>query len=198
MNPTISVAGVLLSAGLSTRMGRHKALIPWKGSTMIEYQIRALLLSGVDCICVVLGYQNKEIAKLIHPDPKVIIVENQNYMLGKTTSIKTGINAVKKLNPEHLLLLNVDQPREPELIKSIIEFHKRTKSLITVPKFKLAGGHPVIFDSRYTDDLENISEESLGIKDIMSKHQRSVTVMNIDSSDVLLDLNTPEDYESAL
>ena len=55
MNPTISVAGVLLSAGLSTRMGRHKALIPWKGSTMIEYQIRALLLSGVDCICVVLG-----------------------------------------------------------------------------------------------------------------------------------------------
>ena len=54
-------AALLLAAGESRRMGQLKALLPWKGSTLLAHQISALSGAGIDRIVVVLGHRFEEL-----------------------------------------------------------------------------------------------------------------------------------------
>ena len=61
----MNTAGLILAAGQSSRMHKHKALLPWANSTIIEWEIKCLKSAGISDIFVVLGYNAKNIIKLI-------------------------------------------------------------------------------------------------------------------------------------
>ena len=117
------VAAIIISAGESTRMGRLKALLPWHGLPLIEYQISNLLQAGIVQIIVVLGYRYEELSRHVKGSGVQYIV-NHNYKFGKTTSIKAGIGALKE-EVSDILILSVDQPRPAPLIYSLINTHKK-------------------------------------------------------------------------
>ena len=83
-----SVAAVLLAAGESARMGQPKALLPWCGSTLLEYQASSLSSAGIGRIIVVLGHRSKELVPLLEDRPALEWVYNRDYLIGKTTSLK--------------------------------------------------------------------------------------------------------------
>lgn len=56
-------AAILLAAGLSSRMGQLKALLPWKGRTLIQYQIEQMKQAKINEIVIVLGYQAERVQK---------------------------------------------------------------------------------------------------------------------------------------
>ena len=191
------ISSILLAAGESTRMGTLKALLPWQGLTLIEYQLNSLKKCGVNQITVVLGYRNTDIAERIKTYHGVDIIFNQNYLEGKTTSIKAGAS---NINPSSssILILSVDQPRPPELISRILVSHIASNKLITFPTYHGKGGHPILFDISLLPAINEITEEEEGLRKITSLHADSVNRVSVEDPIATLDLNTPSAFEDAV
>ena len=90
---------ILLAAGESTRMGRLKALLPWRGQTLLEHQVSALRDGGADRVIVVLGHRADELRPLVERNQGVTWTLNPDYRQGKTTSIKAGLSALPIFPP---------------------------------------------------------------------------------------------------
>ena len=189
------ISAILTAAGESTRMGRPKALLPWRDATLVEYQIDCLAGAGVSEVIVVLGHD----AELIAPAVNSLIartVVNPDYHLGKTTSIKAGLRAIRT-DAEAILLLAVDQPRTVDIISTIVAAHRGSNALITSPRYNGRGGHPLVFAASLKGELGRISEEGQGIREVMRNHRDEVNEVEIDDPISRLDLNTPQAYEEA-
>ncbi len=191
------ISAILLAAGESKRMGTMKALLPWKGSTLLEYQVTTLMDAGVDEICLVVGHKHEEVGNPVKGTSGLKLVVNENYMEGKTTSIKTGLNVIDPAT-ETILILSVDQPRTSEILSTILKSHKSTDKLITYPTYKNKGGHPIIFNSKLRPDLNNISEAHEGLREITHKYSHTINLVPFDSVIVTLDLNAPHNFKEAV
>ena len=189
------ISAILTAAGESTRMGRPKPLLLWHGVSLIEYQAASLIRAGVAEVVVVLGHGVEEIAAHVKGGG-VRYVVNPHHRQGKTTSIKAGL---KSANPSAtgILLLAVDQPRPPEIISAVIEAHLQSNALITSPRYRGRGGHPLIFSSTLRSQLEAITEEGQGIRELFQEHRDHVHGVPISDAIVRLDINSPEEYDEA-
>lgn len=189
-------AALLLAAGESRRMGATKALLPWKGVPLLDHQITALHQAGIDTVVVVLGHQAGDLEPVLGNRPGVTAVVNPDYAQGKTTSIKAGLGALAE-GVSSIVILNVDQPREPQTIRTLLRHHEEAHALITIPTHRGKGGHPIIVDSSLLDDLRAIDEQTQGIKAIVRRREDR-TLRTEMAAEVLWDLNTPEEYQQAL
>ena len=193
---------ILLAAGESRRMGQLKALLPWQGDTLLGSQISSLLLAGINQVVVVLGHKQERLLTLLEERDGVVPVFNPDYHAGKTTSIKAGIKAVlstrQAADAQTLVLLNVDQPRTSETISTLLSRHESSDCLITIPVFQGKGGHPIILDNSLLPELLKIAETSQGIRAVVKKHKERMQRVEMDTPEVLWDLNTPEQYQAAV
>ena len=193
-----SVGAILLAAGLGQRMGRPKPLLPWRGVPLITYQVRTLRRAGLRPIAVVLGHRAAEISPHVDNEYGVTPLINPFYKKGKTTSLKTGLRALNPNDTDSVLILNVDQPRTQETIETIIDYHSRHSALITMPTFKGKRGHPVVVSLKLIRDLMAVSEARQGLKGVMRKYHSQISQIELETDEILLDLNTPKYYQSAL
>ena len=189
------VSAILTAAGESTRMGRPKPLLSWRGATLVEHQAACLLEGGCDEVVVVLGHAADEVAPFVRGDG-VSAVFNSDYRLGKTTSIRAGLAHVDP-GASSILLLAVDQPRTAALVGQIVGAHQSADALITSPRYRGRGGHPLIFSAELRGELKRITEENQGIREVFDAHRGEVLEVHLDDPMLRLDLNTPEAYEAA-
>lgn len=189
------VSAILTAAGESTRMGAPKPLLPWRGATLVEHQVACLLDGGCDEVVVVLGHAADEVAPLVRGDG-VRAVVNADYRLGKTTSIRAGLASADP-SASAILLLAVDQPRTVAIVGRVVRAHLDGGGLITSPRYRGRGGHPLIFSAKLRPELEGITEENQGIREVFDAHRSDVLEVHLDDPMLRLDLNTPEDYEAA-
>ena len=194
----MATAAILLAAGESRRMGQLKALLPWQGASLLQHQVNSLLSAGVDCVVVVLGHRANELSPLLEGMEQVTWRLNPHYLQGKTTSIKAGLKSLEPQTVDTILMLNVDQPRSAGTIRGLLDRHRSSGSLITIPEFHGKGGHPILVDASLIEELANIEEATFGVKAVVRRHQASTTRVPVDNPEVLWDLNTPEQYREAL
>ena len=176
-------------------MGRPKPLLPWHGVTLVEYQIASLIDAGVSQVIVVLGHEHEAIAPHVSGDG-VHSVMNVQYRQGKATSVRAGLTAVDTAATD-ILLLAVDQPRPAKIVAAIVSGHEESSALITAPRYRGRGGHPLVFSASLRSELEAITEDHQGIRALFKTHPNDITEVPIDDPIVCLDLNTPEEYEIA-
>ena len=189
---------ILLSAGESSRMGQLKALLPWRGQTLLQHQVSALLDGGADRVVVVLGHRAEELRTLLEGLEGASWVLNPDYLLGKTTSIKAGLSALDPQSVAEILLLNVDQPRSAPDIASVLKMHRASNYSVTIPTCGGKGGHPIVLSAGLLDELLAIDEESQGVKAVVQRRLEAVNRFPLENPEILLDLNTPEQYRAAL
>ena len=192
-----NAVGVLLAAGESSRMGSPKALLPWRGTTLVEYQMNSLLQGGCDKVVVVTGKYEVEMAPLLKDRPGIIRAYNPKFLEGKTTSIKAGIWEVPD-GVHSIVLLAVDQPRPAWVIEKVLKVHTDFGADVTSPGYDGHGGHPLVFDAQLRPELAAITEEDEGVRAIFRKPDIDHHRVKFDSAVVRLDINTPEAYEKAL
>ena len=189
---------ILLAAGESSRMAQLKALLPWRGQTLLEHQVSALLEGGAERVVVVLGHRADELRPLVEGCEGASWVLNPDYLQGKTTSIKAGLSALEVGSVAEILLLNVDQPRSAPDVAHILNTHRAHDHIVTVPTCDGKGGHPIVLSAQLLDELLAIDEESQGIKAVVRRRPDSVKRIPLDNPEILLDLNTPEQYRAAI
>ncbi len=191
------ISAIILAAGKSSRMKTPKALLNWGEEKLINFQIKSLKNSNIEEIIIVLGSNAIEIKKEILSD-EVKVVENVDFELGKTTSIKKGLSEIN--NKNDILLIAVDQPRSKLLIEQISEFHINhpDNKKIAMPYSEGKSGHPIIFSNTFFEELIEINEETEGIRDVIKRNQGSIIKYKTKDNSALIDLNTPEQYEEYL
>ena len=193
----MSVFAILLAAGESIRMGQNKALLPWKGQTLLEYQLDQLRQTTVEKTVVVLGFEAEKLLPLVEKAVRVSVIINSDYPSGKCSSIKAGMR-VLPLQSKSVLILAIDQPRPYCLLEKLIECHRSCGNLITVPIYEGKRGHPPIFSHSLFPELFEISEERMGLRHIMRCYKMQVTELPVSSPTVLVNLNNTDEYERAL
>jgi len=190
------IAALLLAAGLSTRMGTtSKALLPWENTTLIDYQVESLRNAGVDFIIVVTGFQHEKLKPQILSMSNIKIIYNPLYHTGKASSVKAGLSLIDPNSIDAILVCSVDQPRNHLTIRSILDQHIQTQSLVTIPTFLGKGGHPTVFSYSLFEEMKAITDSTFGLKSII--HNHPVDLFEVGTKEILIDLNTRSDYEKA-
>jgi molybdenum cofactor cytidylyltransferase len=196
------ISAIVLAAGESSRMGKPKALLQWKGKPFIEHVCDALRRSGVEDRVVVLGHGSHEVVSAWPPAGEKISV-NLHPEHGQLSSLRVGLGDASE-NSEAFMVCLADQPTVGvETYKRIIEFWLANKECIVIPRTlraadsKLKRGHPVIIPAAYKHlCFEGPPDKGLH----WVTHHPSVKVADLEVRDpeIIRDFDTPGDYEALI
>ena len=191
-----NISGLLLAAGLSTRMGEPKQLLPFGESTIVETVVDNMLAAKFDTVIVVVGHRAEQIQKQLGTRP-IKIVFNPDYREGMLTSAQAGIRVLEDSDAFALML--VDQPFiTTALIDRVVDAYVYTEKGIALPSYHYKRGHPVIFDRKYTRDILALDTDSGGVRTLFKKYNDDIHYVIVDTDSVLRDIDNPEDYKRAL
>jgi len=186
---------IVLAAGKSTRMhGRNKLLIKIDGKPMIRRVVEAALKSKVDEVIVVLGSQADKIQKALDDLPCRFVV-NKDYEKGQSSSVKAGLKEIGETTQAILILPGDIAKIDSSAINLVIDEYTRRKHPIIVATHQGRSGHPILLDRQLFKEVEKIDEQSFGLKAVTRKHEGSIRSVEAGSSNVLRDVDTPEDLK---
>lgn len=190
------ISGILLAAGLSSRMGEPKQLLPFGESTIVETVVDSMLGAKFDEVIVVVGHRASEIREQLGTRP-VSTVFNPNYREGMLTSAQTGIRGLQESDAFALML--VDQPFiTSALIDRVVDAYVQTDKGIALPSYNYKRGHPVVFHQRYAGEILALGTDSGGVRTLFKKYSDDIHYVTVDTDRVLRDIDYREDYERAL
>ena len=185
-------AGSILAAGESTRFGQPKQLLDWKGEPFVRRIAETALGAGLAPVVVVTG-SNAEAVENAVRGLDVKIVRNAAWQSGQASSIVAGVASL----PENIggcLFLLADQPQVgTEIIHALTESHARNLSPVIAPLvMEERRANPVLFDRVTFADLLQLKGD-VGGRAIFHKYK--VDYLPWHNETLLLDIDTPEDYE---
>ena len=190
------ISGILLAAGLSSRMGEPKQLLPFGESTIVETVVDSMLGAKFNEVIVVVGHCGAQVRTQLGTRP-VRIVFNSDYREGMLTSAQTGIRTLQ--GNEAFALMLVDQPFiTSDLIDQVVSAYTQTNKGIALPSYNYKRGHPVIFHQRYAREILALDAESGGVRTLFKKYEDDIHYVTVDTDRVLRDIDYREDYERAL
>ncbi len=191
------ISGILLAAGLSTRMGSPKQLLPFGESTIIETVVDSMLNSKLDEVIVVIGHQAEKVQQKLGMR-SIKTVFNPNYREGMLTSAQAGVRSLTETTDAFALML-VDQPFiTAELIDSVIDAYSQTAKRIALPSYNYRRGHPVIFHRQYANEILALEPESGGVRTLFKQYATDIHYVIVDTDKVLQDIDYRADYERAI
>jgi molybdenum cofactor cytidylyltransferase len=179
------IEGIVLAAGLSSRMGCHKMALPLGDKTVIERSIEGMY-TFVHRIVVVGGWQVEHIRELLAGYDKVEVVVNEDYRAGMFSSVQTGVAHVRA---PWFFLLPGDYPF---IGRKVYERLLDTQGDVVIPTFGGKKGHPVLFRGQPGPEILDMPEDAT-LRDYIEA-QGYVTVA-VEDEGILLDLDRPADYE---
>jgi molybdenum cofactor cytidylyltransferase len=196
------IAGIILAAGGSKRMENKggapiiKQLLPWKEQPLVRHVAQAALEAGLDPVIMVVGSHGNEVAAAVQGLP-LTIVYNEAWETGQSSSVIRGMTALQESirfpAVGGAVFLLADQPQIPSsLVRSLVEKHAQTMSLIIAPQAGGRRGNPVLFDRLLFEDLLGLSGDKGG-RTLFSTYP--VEWLPWLDESILLDIDTLQDYD---
>ncbi len=186
------IAGIVLAAGRSTRMGgRNKLLMAIDGRPLIEHALAALSDAGVAETVVVTGFEQERVrAALGRFDARV--VHNPGFADGLSTSLAAGVAALSD-DIDGALVVLADMPRvgAADLDRLIAAFDPVEGRAICVPVFDGKRGNPVLWSRRFFAEMTALKGD-VGAKHLIGEHEEFVCEVEMPGDGVLVDIDSPE------
>ncbi len=189
----MKIAGILLAAGKSSRMGQNKLLLPLWGHTVLEESLFQFLQSDIDGRFLVLGFERERIESRIDSEyfEYVTVLFNENYDLGRAESVKCAVEYVKD-EFDAFLFMVADKPTVQAAVidKAIAEYRKRSPLILYV-RTPSGRGHPIIFSKRLAVELMSLRGDTVG-DDLLARY--GWNTVEIEDEEEQIDIDTMEDY----
>jgi molybdenum cofactor cytidylyltransferase len=195
-NAMPTIATIVLAAGSSQRMGEHNKLhLPIDGVSLLRRSLQTLLAANVDDIVVVLGHEQKSTRALIDDLP-LQIVYNGAHNAGQMTSVHCGLAALEQCHDGVIIALG-DQPAltVADINYLIDAYRQRSGGEVVVPTFNGQRGNPIIISESCRADIL-AGTRNLGCRKFIDKNPELVCKVEMPNSSVLIDLDTPQEYEN--
>ena len=188
------VAGVVLAAGGSKRLGQPKQLLDWQGEPFITKIVKTGLASGLRPLVVVAGAE-RDLVQDAMGDLPIRTVINPDWEAGQAGSMQAGLNALPE-DCEAVMFLLGDQPQvSPLLIRQLIERFYRHRKPVTAPWINGQRGNPVLFSRETFSKLRLVSGDQGGRAVIQ---QFEVDWLPWVDERALLDVDKEEDFNLML
>lgn len=191
------IAGIILAAGESARMGQDKALLPWGNTTFLEHVLHQVKNSPVGLVRVVLGANAEAVQKRIPFAPAEVVI-NPNWKQGQLSSLIAALDSLPRGMVEAALVCLVDHPAiSADLIRVLLEKFQQSGKLIAIPTWRGRRGHPVIFSAKLFEELRRAPLD-VGARAVVRQHPGDILEVPVDDEGVILDINNKEAYEKIL
>ncbi len=199
--PKMIVAAVVLAAGLSRRMGQPKMALPWGETTVIGQVVQVLAHAGVQEIVAVTGGAREMVeaalGKAAGRGAQVRSVFNPDHANGEMLlSLQVGVRELAK-DPriEAALVTLGDQPQiQAAVITRVLQAFQESPEQLIVPSYHMHRGHPWLLPrADWPDVLALHAPETL--RDYLNAAASRIHYLEVDTPSVLMDLDTPEDYQ---
>ncbi len=191
------IAAVVLAAGASTRFGRPKQLLDWRGKPLLAHVTDVALSAGLAPVIVVLGCQAEAIRAAMDAGVDRQIVMNWRWEEGMSTSVQAGLAALPP-ETEAAIFLQCDQPLiTPDLLRALATRSEESGAPIVHPTHAGRRGTPVLFARRLFPELGAVTGDEGG-RSLIIRHAKEVANVEVADPDVLADIDTPADYERLL
>lgn len=186
-----STIACILAAGYSQRMGRPKALLPFKGKTFVEIVASLYEELGVPWI-VVLGAEHRRIRSLV-PLPDDAVLVNPRPELGPLSSLQLALRSLPS-RVTGLFLHPVDHPLvRPGTVAALLDAHRNEPEAILLPLHGDRRGHPALFPrSRFEDLLAAPLDK--GARWVVRQSSECVREIPVPDPGIHRNINTPEDF----
>lgn len=189
-SPNSCIAGIILAAGASSRMGQPKMLLTWKGDPLIRHAARTALAGGLNPIIVVTGASGEAVQSALD-GLDVQIVHNPNWMSGQSTSVRAGIGALPAQADAVIILLG-DQPYlSSALLQALCTYYDQYHPKILAPTVGGQRSNPVLFDHSIFPFMLSL-EGDTGARSLFARFPP--TLFPWDDEHLPFDIDTPEDY----
>lgn len=188
------IAGIVLAAGGSARLGEPKQLLRWRSKPFVRTVTETALSAGLDPVVIVTGAAHNAVEGALNSLP-VARVYNPDWETGQSSSVRAGLET---LPPEvgAAIFLLADQPQLTlTLLRSLIELHASTLAPIIAPQVDGQRANPVLFDRNMFSDLEGLRGDTGG-RALFSRYP--VTWLQWNDPKILLDVDTLDDYQRLL
>jgi CTP:molybdopterin cytidylyltransferase MocA len=194
-----TVCGLVTAAGLSSRMGAFKPLLPLGDRTVIECTVDSLLAAGADTVVIVVGYRGEELeARLLgRYGDRVIIAWNRDYaQTDMLQSVQIGCRALPGCDGFFFLPGDMPLVRQ-DTVQRVLESWQTGRYDVVFPTRDGRRKHPPLISAQLIPEILAFSGEG-GLRQLWTFHADSIGTVTVDDLGVELDLDTPEDYRACM
>jgi molybdenum cofactor cytidylyltransferase len=183
------VSAVVLAAGASTRMGTQKLLLPLEGEPLVRRVVRQVSDAGFDDVLVVLGSEYEQMLRALDGLP-VRHALNPDYATGMGSSFRTAVAHLADSSAAMFAL--ADQPLVTSTeYRAVLDAYRTHASPIVSVRYGDVMAPPHLFAREFFPELAALEH---GARPVLLRHRGQTTVLTF-SPDLLMDIDTPEDYE---
>jgi len=188
------IAGVILAAGASRRMGGHpKALLDYRGETFVARLVR-VLSEVCDPVIVVLGYHADRVLPAVDACARVVI--NPAPERGQLSSLQTALAEIPE-QADGFLFVPVDCPAAaPGTVARVAAaFRARDPKIqLVVPQYRGKHGHPVCASRAIAEEMLALPAAAQA-RDVVHRHVAETLYVDVDDPGILTDVDDPERYQ---
>jgi molybdenum cofactor cytidylyltransferase len=188
------IAGLILAAGESSRMGIDKAALTYRGRTFLELMVQTLREINLERIIVVLGHHAQEIQQQIKLEAAQVVV-NLDYRSGQTSSLQAGLRSLLADDLEAIILCLVDHPAVcAETVRRIVATFRQCGAPVVIPTYQGRRGHPVLIGRQVFRELLDLPA-GMGANSVLRRFLPATQFVEVDDEGVVIDVDDPESYQ---
>ncbi|HVB34887.1 MAG TPA: nucleotidyltransferase family protein [Patescibacteria group bacterium] len=185
------VSAVILAAGASIRMGQPKLLLPLGDEPIVRRTVRQICDAGFEDVLVVVGHEHERMRAALVGLP-VRFAMNPRYETGMGSSFRTAVEHLAGSTAAMFAL--ADQPfLTAQEYRAILDTYSQQAPAIVSVRYGDVTAPPHLFSRDIFPELAGIEG---GARPVLERHRDQTVVLHF-PPDLLLDIDTPEDYERA-
>jgi len=187
------IAGVVLAAGTSTRMGQNKLLMELDGEPLVRRAVARAAKAGLDPLIVVLGHEADRVQSALDGLAYQPVV-NADYERGVNSSLRAGIQAASASGARAAVVVLADMPFvTTAMLETLMQTYQQGSVPLVISDYDGVNAPPMLYDRSLFGELAMSEGQGCG-KHVVKKHRHEAASASW-PAEALTDLDEPQDFQ---